>query len=776
MKLTIAFKLSLAAVLLVLVSVILVGGLFYSKTTELLVEQAIDDIAGEIRNAGSHLQANIDAQREDTKALAGTPPIQGMLRALKANNFDMQGNSTYQQWEQRLQSIFTTMLESKPLYLTIRFIDNNGQERVVVSHDSGKPIIMGDEQLQNKLHRNYVNDTLKLSAGSLYLSEINLNREHGLVSEPRQEVLRSATPIYDNQYGEIAGLLVIVAEIGQEFREIQSLVQDESSKIYITNDHGDYLLHPDGNKSFGFDIGKRYLIQKDFPRLATLYLSGNHDKNVTLLPEDDVNQNVINFTKIHFDPDRPERFVAVGVTQLYDNILANHAGVLNNVLSLAVVMAMLVTLLAIIFALRLSRPIKLITQVMDDYTHQRETTTLMPMNQHDEIGILARSYIALIKQVDEARSGLEEMNQNLESIVAERTQALEKSELFQRGIVETMVDGLITIDDKGIITSFNTAATKIFGYRSEEVVGNNVSMLMPAPYRLEHDSYLNNYHQSGLKKIIGIGRELEGQRKDGSTFPMDLAIGEISVNAQPTYSGVIRDISERKLMDTMKNEFVSTVSHELRTPLTAIRGSLGLINSGVVGDLPEKAKELLEIAGNNTERLLLLINDILDIQKIESGHMAFKFQNMDLKSFLEQALEENKAYGEQYDVEFILASKIKDIQLFADKDRLMQVLANLLSNAAKFSPKNDKILVNVSRNINNSIRISVTDHGSGIPEEFQSRIFDKFTQSDSSTTRQKGGTGLGLSISKAIVEKHDGRIGFVSHEGLGTTFFIDLPK
>lgn len=357
-----------------------------------------------------------------------------------------------------------------------------------------------------------------------------------------------------------------------------------------------------------------------------------------------------------------------------------------------------------------------------------------------------------------------------------RTQdALENSEKYQRSIVENMVDGLITIDGKGIVSSFNPAAVKIFGYQPNEVIGKNIKMLMPEPYHSEHDGYLNNYHKTSKKKIIGLGREVDGQHKDGHTFPMDLAVSEMMVNEKKLYTGLVRDISERKQMDKMKNEFISTVSHELRTPLTSIRGSLGLIAGGAVGDLPEQAEEMLNIATNNTERLLLLINDILDIQKIESGQMAFKFRDMEIISFLKQSLADNAVYGKQHGVKFVLAKELTPTHVYADNDRMMQVMANLLSNAAKFSPKNDTVEINVALHHGDSVRISITDHGPGIPEKFQSKLFDKFTQSDSSDARQKGGTGLGLSISKIIVEKHGGRIGFVSREGIGTTFYMELP-
>ena len=194
----------------------------------------------------------------------------------------------------------------------------------------------------------------------------------------------------------------------------------------------------------------------------------------------------------------------------------------------------------------------------------------------------------------------------------------------------------------------------------------------------------------------------------------------------------------------------------------------------LVGELPEKIQEMLQIASNNTDRLLLLINDILDIQKIESGQMAFAFMPINVMELVDQAVRDNAAYAEQYAVKFIITHRKDGVLVLGDQNRLMQVLGNLMSNAAKFSPEGETVELAVAQH-NDAIRISVTDHGQGIAEEFQPKLFEQFTQSDASDTRQKGGTGLGLSIVKAIVNKHGGRIDYITRQGIGTTMFVELP-
>jgi len=224
-----------------------------------------------------------------------------------------------------------------------------------------------------------------------------------------------------------------------------------------------------------------------------------------------------------------------------------------------------------------------------------------------------------------------------------------------------------------------------------------------------------------------------------------------------------------------KNEIVSIVGHELRSPLASILSALNIVISGDAGELPEQAKKMLEIAQRNSERLLRIINDLMDIKKIESGKMEFNILPLEITPLVEQALEANKAYAQQLQVGFILENNTPGAKVRVDGDRIIQVVNNLVSNAVRFSPLDNKVLVSVSQ-YNNTVRVSVADKGPGIPEEFKNRVFEKFAQGSYPGARRKGGTGLGLSIAKAIVEAMNGRIGFETVVSQGTTFYFDLPK
>ncbi|MGK7903357.1 MAG: PAS domain S-box protein [Hormoscilla sp.] len=361
--------------------------------------------------------------------------------------------------------------------------------------------------------------------------------------------------------------------------------------------------------------------------------------------------------------------------------------------------------------------------------------------------------------------------------ITERKQAeaeLEQSLSLLRATLESTVNGILAVDLQGLAIAYNQKFIQMWGLSSEIMnQGSNSDRLRLMSEQIKDPQAFITQVNSLYDNPASLGYDIL-ELKDGRIIEHHQLPQRIGAKIVGRVSSFC-DITERQKIGRMKNEFVSMVSHELRTPLTSIRGSLSLIVGGVAGEIPPQVKALVEIGYKNSERLVLLINDILDIEKIESGKMDFKIEPVQLIPLVQQAIEANIAYGEQFDVKFKLHNELNNVWVKVDSDRLMQVLTNLLSNAAKFSPQGETVAIAVTLDDRN-IRVEVRDRGPGISEEFRPKIFQKFAQADSSDTRQKGGTGLGLSISKAIIEKLGGQIGFESDRGAGTTFYFILPQ
>lgn len=341
-------------------------------------------------------------------------------------------------------------------------------------------------------------------------------------------------------------------------------------------------------------------------------------------------------------------------------------------------------------------------------------------------------------------------------------------------IIDIAQDAYIAVDRTGHVTDWNSQAEKMFGWRKHEVVDLTLStLILPERFRDTYQEAIGNYNGTGRIDFLNRRMEHIVVNRQGEEFPIEVTIGLVNTDDSYFFSAFVHDISERKKIERMKNEFISTVSHELRTPLTAIRASLSMLAADMAAELPHDTRVLLDIAHNSCERLVRLVNDMLDIEKIESGNIEFDMVEQPLQQLIELAIDAIEGYASQYQVT-IMTEGDAGVRVKVDRDRMIQVITNLLSNAIKFSPSGATVKLQVTRE-GEHVRLSVVDYGCGIPDAFRDRIFQKFAQADSTDSRQRGGTGLGLNICKSIVEEHNGTISFDSEEGKGAIFYVDLP-
>lgn len=368
----------------------------------------------------------------------------------------------------------------------------------------------------------------------------------------------------------------------------------------------------------------------------------------------------------------------------------------------------------------------------------------------------------------------------LEKDMAETMEALRVSEERWSFALEASGDGVWDWDITNNVVLLSKRGKALLGYEEHEI-GNGINEWDERVHPEDKQQALASL-QDNLDGITdSFTNEHRVRCKDGHYIWL-LDRGKVvqrDANGKALrVIGTHTDITQRKNLERIKSEFVSTVSHELRTPLTSIRGSLGLLEGGVLGAIPPKALALISVASKNCQRLITLVNDILDMDKLLSGKMTLEIVSIDLGELIQQSIEANAGYGNSYQVHFYFEDSQPETRSpkpgLVDINRFMQIMANLLSNAAKFSKPQSQVLIRLQAE-DRCWRIEVEDHGEGIPPEFQSRIFEAFAQADSANTRKQGSTGLGLNISKNLVEKMGGTIGFQTKVGLGTTFWFTVP-
>lgn len=447
------------------------------------------------------------------------------------------------------------------------------------------------------------------------------------------------------------------------------------------------------------------------------------------------------------NPGMPE--FRVVVSQPVAQMLAMPEAAARSTLLIGGLATFLSGLVAGAFAFWITRPLSQIAHTLRHYEWKGSLDGL-PVHLTDEIGDVARSFETLI-------------------------QRLEESETRAIAIVESMTDALIVIDPRGIILEFSEIAEEMFGYKKWEVQGRNISLLMPEPYRSEHDKYLQRFLEEGEGRAVNRTRELQAMRRNSEIFPIELTVSILGTGEGQAYVGTVRDITERRRTEEMKDSFISAVNHELRTPLTAINAALNLLAQHASDTFDEKSQKLMQLALSGSNRLAQLVNDILDLRRIEAGLLSHHAKRVDIGKLVTDVVYRYGPLAERFQVDFELKTPDDTIHVFVDPGRFEQALVNLLSNAARCSPAGEVVQITVDSHESEWARIDVADRGPGIPESVRERIFERFSRDPQEDQDEMTSNGLGLAIAKSLIEAFNGRISFTTEIGVGTTFHVDLP-
>jgi len=846
----------------------IIGALTYRNIEAVTVPRALDHIDARVRLLAAELEASVRSARADILGFRSAVAVEGIVKASGAGGSEARDGITLDEWRARLARRFVAELAAKPGYDQFRVIGIADGGREIIRVDRSGPDktirIVPDAELQRKGDRDYFLRAIRLSADEFDISAIELNQENGVIEVPHVPVMRAAASIIGPD-GQPFGAIVINVELQTAFSRVRAAAVRSGDPIYVTNERGDYLMHPDPAKEFGFEFGKAFRMQDDFPGLNPASAAPPAAPGIVRDHAGEQFGAAMASVRLAGGP-----WVTLIAMVPHARIMATSKGIRDATLLAGLVAVVLAIAFAAVITRSLTKPIAQMTNAVEAFG--RGAPMLMPTHATGEIGVLAKAFQRMATDVREKTAALARETgerrrlfdtsldlilvtdrhgrflqvspsstaivgydpwdmigrsaidfvypDDLDPIRQEMRRArrghqirnFETRYLHKDGRVVTLVwsgvwcepeqryffigrdmteqklvqekfrlafeaspSGMLMADADGKILMVNAQTEKQFGYSRGELIGQSIEILVPRRFRGKHPAHRKAFAAAPSARATGAGRDLFGLRKDGTEFPVEVGLNPIQTRDGLVVLSVMVDITGRKRIERLKSEFVATVSHELRTPLTSIAGALRLLDSGAIGEVPDPLKRLLRVALDNSNRLARLINDILDIEKLEAGKVSFNLGRTDVKALVEQAIEANAAFADSFNAKVRLDAEAAECAVNADPDRLMQVFINLLSNAVKFSPAGQEVLVTIHC-CNDRVRIGVRDHGPGIPEEFKARIFEKFAQVDSTDARRRGGSGLGLSIVQQIVMRLGGTIGYEAAPGGGTIFTVDLPQ
>ncbi len=666
---------------------------------------------------------------------------------------------------QDLADDYLAFFKRKGVYDQVRFINVDGLEIIRISYNAGKPVLVPVDKLQSKAHRYYFQKAMRLKHGEVYVSPFDLNMEHNEIERPYKPMIRFAAPVF-NSHGERLGVVVMNYLGVKLLNHFQMVHVASPGRVMLLNKDGYWLHSHDPEEEWGFmfeekkgrTFGNSYLgawhrITKEKSGQFSTADGMFTFETFYLLQE--IKSPEIGTNLVPDDSDGKQK-----AGQYYWKIVSHCP-----------------------------------PEILNSGNHQFLLRTLLPLYFAAILILAVGSWLL-------AKAGI------TRKITEE---ALKENVAKYRQVHATAFDGIIIANSDGNIVETNRKAEEIFGYEDGELTGSDLVCLIPESLRDRHLAGIKRFLETGESRVQGKIVELEGVRKKGEIFPVELTIAHFSVEGHAYFSGTIRDITNRKLgekklllakkeaetANRAKSDFLSNMSHELRTPLTSI---LGFANLLLDGNISEKERKCLKIIHTSGSNLMVIINEILDLFNVESGKMELEETFFDLRVTLEKSLKPltRKAEEKRLGLFVLFGPNIPD-GLIGDPGRLRQIILNLVGNAVKFTdtgkvtveckmetescglgseknnPKCQESKTSIFPAKTCLLHFSVRDSGIGIPKNKQEVIFESFRQADGSSTRKYGGTGLGTAISKSLVELMGGKIWLESEEGEGSNFQFILP-
>ena len=859
-------QLLLAMVALALATASLVGIFIYRDMEDSIVPVEMRRLETTVQVLANNLDAHARSARADTLAMRGSAGVDAIVRARQAGGRDPVTGVTEEVLKGNLAQLFQAMLKAKPSYVKLRFIglEDGGKEIVRVDRlgaDGGVRRVP-DAELQRKGDRDFVPRTVALDNGEVYVSSVDLNQEQGTIAFPLMPVLRTGTPVYDAA-GMPFGLILLNLDMRPAFDELRANA-DAGTRIYVANEEGDYLVHPDPKREFSFEFGRAIRLGQEMPGIRPVPGQAAGHASVTIAgdPYDAAFANA----RLAGGP----LLTAVKAVP-HETILAPMARIRNSALIAGAIAAVLAILLAAGLARSLARPIGIMTVAVENLRSGRPAQ--LPVTSAGEVGVLARAFnhyvqsermfSAALESSDDAviatntdgvitgwnpaaerlygYSAAEIIGQPSQLIVPEDkrdnhqerirtiaggqgfsdrevihvardgrrlllearvssvrgasgelvgavamlTDVSEKRQLEAkfRMAFEASPSGMILVDESGMVTLVNAEIEHMFGYATDELMGQRIDMLIPDRYRPQHPDNLRSFMADPSARSMGAGRDLRGRRKDGSEFPVEIGLQPIATETGLLVLGVIVDISERQKAAAVLaaktaelersnaelEQFAYVASHDLREPLRMVASYTELLSERYRGKLDERADKYIGYINDGARRMQRLVSDLLALSRVgtqgkplEPVNSATVLKNV-MRS-MTPAIRESRAQVQPGSLPVVTA----------DEGQLGQLFQNLIGNAIKFrAPDRPPSIIIDAKRSNGAWIFSVQDNGIGIESQYSERIFQMFQRLHGRDEYE--GNGIGLAIAKKIVERHGGNIWLSSAVGEGTVFYFSLP-
>ena len=775
MKISLSFKVSIGTFFIAGVGVLLVSILSFTQISAFIQENMLSALRFELNEDAKQINSDIDGMKKDVKLLINSEHIEAIYRARhNPYNYDAQSNETLSSLKEKLGKTFKSLLEHSDAYFNIRLIDASGKELVVsVKDDTGKAIVQKESALQNKENRSYFKEAIALSEEDVYISKINLNKEHGVFSVPHIPTIRVALPIYIN--GKIFGILIINANINKLFSIINNMLNSDK-RFYIANEDGYYLYNKDKEKSFGFNLGNEYTIASDFDFSSDAYFKGNiafaHRKVYIL----------------------ENRYLIIALSSS-DKFLQEQSHLFEKNLAIYIV---IITLLIAFFSLLLMKflisPLIELTREAQEITKGdiNHTITFVGMKRNDEIGELAESIEHMVTTILSSKEELEKLTVSLEEDVVQRTKEQEiLLSIFDKG------DAVLfkwNNDEHWSISSVSHSVEKLLGYKDKEFLSQDVvysecihkedlsrvtqeleEAISSHSYFFQHKPYRLITKEKKIKWVndytIIVRDEMSDEIINFIGYLTDIsALVELNDKLEKKVELGISKLRERDelLAEQSKlasmGEMIGAIAHQWRQPLNEIGIAIqnlkydyedGLVDKEFLKNFIEKNKEVVKFMSTT-------IDDFRNFYRVDKTKELF-----DVREAINSTLSLQMAQLANHNITVFISGENFEINGF--KNEFLQVVLNLINNAKdallEKGVEDAKIVIEVGDKT-----VSIRDNGGGIPDEILERIFEPYF-----TTKEQGkGTGMGLYISKMIIEENmDAKLSARNSEG-GAEFRMDF--